>query len=228
MKVANMATILFLAGCASEVSATHRQQSPLGASRGAAQTEATPSAQQQQRELDAEQQAAREQAAATQRQRDIEAQAAADRKAIAERLLAECQAKLDADPEAGIACWNKHSEAWPNLGVSTRTVNFCLRSELERANALRTCVSLPEATDDEIGAKKECIESVRPSARVTTPELCAPLSVDSFDAKLVQQVGYDAVKDRLDHRADHLTLPGWKDVVVDGKAPSDVNRNCKT
>lgn len=194
------ATLIVTVSCVSEDPAA-RQQQRVADQRRAGEEAAANEAARQQREVDVQQADVRKQGDEIRRKREADAQAAADRKKTAEHLVAECQAKLDTDLDAGLECWNEHTDAWSALGDDAALVPRCLDGEQHRAERLHDCLAKPERTDNEILGKQACLDAFHTPDPYTNPRTCAPLSVTSLDKRVAMESNYDAEKERIDRLA---------------------------
>jgi hypothetical protein len=207
MRKAQLTAILLTMGCVSQDPALRQEHERnrvaverMRAVEAAQAQQDAEIAAQRQRQHDAQLQAARDAGEQRRRQQAADQQAEAQRKQHAETALADCQAKLDGDLDAGLKCWTEHTNEWQALGIASALVPECIKREQDRAQMLRGCVAKPDKTDDEILEKQACVGSfdVRdPSEK----RICAPLSIAGIHQKIGQGLGYDVEKERLDRLA---------------------------
>jgi hypothetical protein len=120
-----------------------------------------------------------------------------ERETEARRVLAECQTNVDAGAFAEAAgCWTDNLAELNASNFGGPEVPDCLSNARAGLDGLRRCASTAENTDDEVIAKKDCLD-----AHAADTDECGALSLKKIRAEVEAKVDFAATKTRVESKA---------------------------
>jgi hypothetical protein len=126
---------------------------------------------------------------------------AADAKlAAAKEALTTCQSEVDSgDLTRASSCWQTHASDWSLLGVANDDAIECLTSAGATLTDIKTCVTAPERTDDDILRKAGCM-----TAFESMGLKCGALDLTRLHAERQASLDISKVNKRVDAKADSI------------------------